>query len=44
MKSRGRSLALRWIIEAAAARSDKTMGIRLGNEILDASEERGGAC
>lgn len=40
---RGRSLTLRWLKEAAAARSDKSMGIRLGNEILDASEERGGA-
>ncbi|MBI2345230.1 30S ribosomal protein S7 [Candidatus Dependentiae bacterium] len=40
---RGRSLALRWLKESAAARSDRTMGIRLGNEILDASEERGGA-
>ena len=27
---RGRALAMRWLIEAAAARSDKTMGIRLG--------------
>ncbi|MBP9765045.1 30S ribosomal protein S7 [Candidatus Babeliales bacterium] len=40
---RGRSLALRWLKEAAAARSDKTMGLRLGNEMIDASEERGGA-
>jgi small subunit ribosomal protein S7 len=40
---RGRSLALRWIKEAAAARSDKSMGLRLGNELLDAAEERGGA-
>ena len=40
---RGRSLAIRWLIEAAAARSDKTMGLRLGQEILDAHEERGGA-
>ncbi len=40
---RGRSLALRWLKEAAAARSDKSMGLRLGNELLDAAEERGGA-
>lgn len=40
---RGRSLALRWLKEAAAARSDKSMGLRLGSEILDAVEERGGA-
>lgn len=42
-EARGRSLALRWLIEAAADRSDKTMGLRIGSEILDAVEERGGA-
>lgn len=42
-EARGRSLALRWLIEASAERSDKTMGLRIGNEILDAIEERGGA-
>lgn len=42
-EGRGRSLALRWLIEAAAERSDKTMGLRIGNEILDAIEDRGGA-
>lgn len=40
---RGRSLALRWLIEAASERSDKTMGLRIGSEILDALEDRGGA-
>lgn len=40
---RGRSLALRWLKDAAAARSDKSMGLRLGNELLDAAEEKGGA-
>lgn len=40
---RGRSLALRWLKEAASSRSDKSMGLRLGNELIDASEERGGA-
>lgn len=40
---RGRSLALRWLIEAASDRSDKSMGLRIGNEVLDACEERGGA-
>lgn len=38
---RGRSLALRWLISAAAQRNDKTMGLRLGNEIMDAVEGRG---
>jgi len=40
---RGRSLAMRWLISAAAARSGKTMGIRLAHELLDANEGRGGA-
>ena len=41
--NRGRALALRWIISSAAARSDKTMGKRLANEFLEASEGRGNA-
>jgi small subunit ribosomal protein S7 len=40
---RGRSLALRWLITGAASRTDKTMGLRLGYELLDAYEGRGGA-
>jgi small subunit ribosomal protein S7 len=40
---RGRSLAMRWLIQAAKARSDKTMGVRLAHELLDAYEGRGGA-
>lgn len=40
---RGRSLALRWLISGASARTDKTMGLRLGYELLDAYEGRGGA-
>lgn len=40
---RARSLALRWLIEAAAARPAKTMGQRLAQELLDAAEGRGGA-
>jgi len=41
--TRGRSLALRWLIKGAAARTDKTMGLRLGYELIDACEGRGGA-
>jgi small subunit ribosomal protein S7 len=41
--SRSRALAFRWLIEAAAKRSDKTMGLRLGAEFLEALENRGGA-
>ena len=40
---RARALAMRWLIKAAAERSDKTMGGRLAHEILDASEGRGSA-
>ena len=41
--ARARSLAIRWIIQAAKARSDKTMGLLLGAELLEAAEGRGGA-
>lgn len=40
---RARSLAMRWLISQAAERSDKTMGLRLANEFMDAIEGRGGA-
>lgn len=42
-KRRGQSLALRWIIEAAKERSDKTMSQRLATELMEANESRGGA-
>lgn len=41
--NRGRALALRWLINAASVRSDKTMGIRLANELFEAHEGRGSA-
>lgn len=41
--ARGRSLALRWLVDSAAKRSDRTMGQRLAYELLDAIEGRGGA-
>jgi small subunit ribosomal protein S7 len=40
---RALALSLRWIIKAAAARSDKTMGKRLANEFLDIVDGRGAA-
>lgn len=40
---RGESLALRWLIVAAASRPDKTMGKRLAGELMDAYEGKGGA-
>lgn len=41
--ARANSLAMRWLIQSAAARSDKNMALRLGNELLDAAEGRGSA-
>ena len=41
--SRRTALAMRWLISSAATRPDKTMGIRLANELLDAVEGRGAA-
>ncbi len=40
---RSRALAIRWIINAAKSRSGKTMGARLGYELLEANEGRGAA-
>ena len=37
------ALAMRWLRESARKRSEKSMGIRLAGELLDASEGRGGA-
>lgn len=37
------ALAMRWLTEAARARSEKSMGLRLAGEILDACENRGAA-
>ena len=38
---RKQSLAIRWIIEAARGRGEKTMTERLAAEVLEASNERG---
>jgi small subunit ribosomal protein S7 len=40
---RRQALAIRWLIIAARGRKDKTMKDRLANELLDASNNRGGA-
>ena len=37
------ALAMRWLREAAHKRSEKSMGQRLANELIEASEGRGGA-
>jgi small subunit ribosomal protein S7 len=41
--SRRTTLAMRWIIEAARGRNEKTMTERLSAELLDASNNRGNA-
>jgi len=41
--SRRQTLAMRWIIEAARDRSEKSMAFRLAHELLDAAENRGAA-
>ncbi|TNE35100.1 MAG: 30S ribosomal protein S7 [Alphaproteobacteria bacterium] len=40
---RGQALAIRWLISSARKRSEVTMVDRLSGELLDASNERGGA-
>ena len=41
--TRRSTLAMRWLVEYANNRNEKTMAVRLANEILDAIENRGGA-
>ena len=40
---RAQALAIRWVISAARARSERTMTERLAGELLDASDNRGTA-
>jgi len=40
---RQNALAMRWVIDAARARSEKSMAMRLAGELLDASQSRGNA-
>ena len=40
---RAQALAIRWLISAARARSEKTMSARLSGELMDASQNRGNA-
>lgn len=42
--SRRMALAMRWLIDAARKRSERTMAARLAGELLDAAERRGSAC
>ena len=40
---RGTALALRWIVQAARQRPGREMAIKLGNELMDASNKTGNA-
>jgi small subunit ribosomal protein S7 len=40
---RGMALAMRWLTDSARKRSEKSMGMRLTGEILDAIESKGSA-
>ena len=42
-QDRREALAMRWLIEAARSRSEKNMKLKLANELLDASNNRGNA-
>ena len=40
---RREALAMRWLIESARSRQEKSMKIKLANELLDASNDKGNA-
>ena len=40
---RARTLAIRWLVEFARNRREKTMAQRLANELMDAASQQGGA-
>jgi small subunit ribosomal protein S7 len=40
---RRNTLAMRWLIDAARSRSEKSMAMRLAGELLDASDSKGGS-
>ena len=41
--ARRQTLAMRWVIDAARSRSEKSMAHRLAHELMDAAENRGTA-
>ena len=41
--TRRQALAMRWLIEAARKRGEKSMQLKLAGELMDASEQRGSA-
>ena len=40
---RRQTLAIRWLVASARKRSDKTMDLRIANELMDAANNTGGA-
>jgi len=40
---RREALAMRWLIESARSRQEKSMKVKLANELLDASNDKGNA-
>lgn len=42
-RKRAQSLAMRWLLEGAKTRPDKTMALRLAHELIDAYEGKGAA-
>ncbi|MFA5626984.1 MAG: 30S ribosomal protein S7 [Thiohalomonadaceae bacterium] len=40
---RGTALAMRWLVDAARKRGEKSMGLRLAGEVMDAYEQKGSA-
>ena len=40
---RARTLAVRWLVQFARGRREKSMPVRLANEALDATQQQGGA-
>jgi small subunit ribosomal protein S7 len=41
--SRRQALAMRWLVDAARKRGEKSMDLKLAGELMDASEQRGSA-
>jgi small subunit ribosomal protein S7 len=41
--TRRQTLAMRWMLDASRARSEKSMAYRLAHELMDAAENRGAA-
>jgi len=41
--SRQNALAMRWLVDAARRRGEKSMALKLAGELMDAAEKRGSA-